>query len=265
MTKRSRTELKNIFSKGKIPGEKDFHDLIESQLNRSDDRIEGNPDGGIVIYQTQGASLIEFFKSPGEENPSWYFRRLSPGKRPGLDVGEYLLEESQLEEKPQSRLFIQDKKGVGIQTDQPGQSLEVNGGVAMESRIGTLAVGQIEADGQWWDILPQKKSDSPQSYFAYEILAHSLSPTNRSYHCICHAICIAAYPRENGWLKRSLGLHNRRGMSINNYYYSRKGHRTQFRWAGTALQPRLEIRSRRKVKNGSIHYRITGLFPEKFH
>jgi hypothetical protein len=261
MAKRSRTELKNIFSKGKIPDEKDFHDLIDSLVNLNDERLAGNPGGGLIIFEGHENTLLEFYQSPEAEGPDWYIRRENGTGELGLDIGESVLPENARQLKPKSRLFIEHGGGMGINNPRPLHTLDVSGAVAMENRVGTYTQGTVPADGQWRDILPPGKHAGPEGYFALEIMAHTVSNKESSLHAVSHAVCVGAYPRGTSGIMRLFGFNNRRGISATDYFYSKRGHRIQFRWDGTPVQPRVEIRSRRKLKEVQIEYRVTSLFP----
>jgi hypothetical protein len=261
MIKRSRTELKNIFSKGKIPEERDFHDLIESMVNLSDERLAGNPGGGIILFNGPESNLLQFYDSPEAKAPTWYFRRKNPLGHEGLDIGESIWHEGERQLLPRSRFFIRHAGGVGINTAQPHHALDVNGDVAMQNRVGTYATGTMPADGQWRNILPADKRSGPKNYFALEVVAHTLSNSGSSHHAVTHAVCIGAYPKGTRGLKRLFGINNTKGIRVTAYYYSKRGHRIQLRWAGTSVEPRLEMRSRRRLKGVEVMFQVTSLFP----
>lgn len=261
MAKRSRTELKNIFRKGKVPEERNFHDMIDSMVNQSDDGISGIVGGGLALFEGPDSSLLEFYESPEAAGPDWYIRRKNPAGVEGFDLGESVEEKSERSLRPQSRLFIRHGEGIGIDNADPAHTLDVAGAVGMENRVGTYAVGTVPADGQWRNIIPANKSSGPKGYFALEVLAHTKAKEGWKLHSITHALCVGAYPKGSRGLKRLFGIHNVRGIQANTFVYSRKRQRIQFRWAGSVVQPRLEIRSRRRIKQTEIAYRITSLFP----
>ncbi len=263
MAKRSRTELKNIFSKGKIPEEQHFHDLIESMVNLNDERLAGNPGGGLIIFEGPENALIEFYESPEAGGPEWFIRRKNGRGDAGFDIGKSVMSPSERRLTPESRLFISASGGVGIDTDQPRHSLDIHGDVAMQNRIGTYAAGTFAADGKWRNVLPKDKHSGPSNYYALEILAHTIASNTRSLHSVCHAICVSAYPSESSGLKKLLGINNRQGIRTTSHYYSRRGHRLQFRWAGTRIEPRLEVRSRRNMSHVEIQFQVTSLFPSQ--
>ncbi|MEM0995752.1 MAG: hypothetical protein AAGN35_01675 [Bacteroidota bacterium] len=261
MGKQSRTQLKNIFSKGNIPDEQDFHDLIDSMANLVDDRIEGDPGGGVTIYEGSENNLLGFYASPEADGPTWYIHRQSPVQTPGLDIGESDQDIAGRKTVPRSRLFIRTGSGIGVDEVAPKFSLDVNGTVGMKARVGTFERGTLDATGQWFNILPRENHDGPEGYFAYEVMAYTKSPRESIYHAALHAVCVGAFPRGATGLRAFFKLPNRRGITLSSYYYSKRRHRLELRWEGLPVQPRLEIRTRRPMRGVQFEYRLTNLLP----
>lgn len=261
MAKRSRTELKNIFRKGRIPGETDYHDLIDSMANLTDERMEGLPGGGLVFYEGPARTLMAFQDSPEADAPAWYIHKVNSKQERGLNIGQSIRDRRTREFLPNTRLFLHEGGGVGVDTPDPKFTLDVEGVVGMQCRVGTYASGAVLADGKWHDILPNDKTSGPSGYYALEVLAYTQSQEVGNKHSVSQAVCIGAFPKGNRGLKRLFYGNNLKGIRTTNYYYSKKRHRLQMRWMGSALQPRLELRSRRRMRGVEIAFGITSLFP----
>ena len=53
MGEKNRASLKNLFLKGKIPKEKDFHDLLDSTINKEDDGISKIKEKDLKYYRQE--------------------------------------------------------------------------------------------------------------------------------------------------------------------------------------------------------------------
>lgn len=262
MAKKNRAELKNIFSKGKIPSEGDFHDLIDSMPNFLDEGFSGIENGGLKVRKGQSNTILEVNDPTGQD---WYLRTYDEKEGVGFDIGENNVG-SENSEHPNSRIFIQKEKGIGIDNPKPVYNLDVRGSIGIESRVGTFASGSFPADGKWRNILPEEGSMARKGIYALEVVASTESSLESSFHSILHAICVGAFPGASRGLKKLFGIDNTMGIRKVVSFYSRRRHSLQIRWAGSRINSRLEIRTRRgawgKDKDVTIHYQITSLLPE---
>ena len=83
MAQKTRANLKNYFLKGNIPSEKDFHDFIDSCVNKIDDGIIKVKGEGIkILADGPNKELFNFFDNIDDLNPSWVIDVIS-------DLNEY--------------------------------------------------------------------------------------------------------------------------------------------------------------------------------
>jgi hypothetical protein len=119
MTK-NRSTLKGYFTKGAIPTEANFADLIDSMLNQDDDKIGKLPNDPLRITANgTEENLLNFYRVGDDGNPTWQIKQKPDGSsNPGLSIGDATA----------SRLFIESGTGnIGIGTTAPTAKLEVNG------------------------------------------------------------------------------------------------------------------------------------------
>lgn len=232
MSEKNRSSLINAFQKGKIPREEDFHDLIDSGLNKIDDGITRNKGEGLRLQaEGQNKELMSFYNNIRDLSPTWYINQKSEDGNDGFNIGE---------PNGGSRLFIESGGNVGIGITRPNHKLDVDGMVGMKGRIGYHAFGEVPADGKWHDVLTDLNE-----YQAFEVMA---TTGTKGAHAILHAIAVCTYGKSRG------------GITATNGYFGRSRNRLELRWTGTYFSFHLQIRSRRHYGEGVlIRYNISKL------
>jgi hypothetical protein len=121
MPTQTRTTLKGYFTKGSIPTENNFADLIDSTLIQTDDGLLTSATAPLSI-KAVGADegLINFYRVESGQKPNtttWQIKHLPVGSStPGLSIGT----------PAATRLFIDNTIGnVGIGTETPGFPLTI--------------------------------------------------------------------------------------------------------------------------------------------
>lgn len=228
----TRANLKNVFLKGKIPKDENFHDLIDSMLNKVDDGITRNKGEGIRL-QAEGpnSEVLSFYKNIRDLNPTWYINQKTEDGNTGLNIGE---------PNGGSRLFIETGGNVGIGITRPNHKLDVDGMVGMKGRVGYHAFSEVPANGQWHDILTDLNE-----YQAFEVMA---TAGTKGAHAILHAIAVCTYGKSKGGITQTSG------------YFGRSRNKLELRWTGSYFSYQLQIRSRRNYGEGVlIRYNIAKL------
>lgn len=145
---KNRSDLKSYFIKNAIPTESNFAEFIESVINQREDGLVKAPGAPLSIEASGDPSsqkkAINFYSDFAEEKPDWVLSlnpRSDPTKpetaRPGLSI-------SNAEGK--SRLFVDQATGnVGIGTTNPGNKLEVAGGI---KSTGLEVAGDLKVTGK---------------------------------------------------------------------------------------------------------------------
>ena len=233
MAQKTRANLKNYFLKGNIPSEKDFHDFIDSCVNKIDDGIIKVKGEGIkILADGPNKELFNFFDNIDDLNPSWVINQKTEDGNEGLNISE---------PNGGSRFFIEKGGNIGIGSTKPSTKLEVAGLVGMEGRIGNFSFGEIPANGEWHDVI----SDLNE-YQAFEIVA---SVGKKGAHSILHAIAVSTYGKSKSKISKTCG----------HYGWSRN--KLAVRWFGSYFSYQLQIRTKSNYGEGiMIKYNIAKLY-----
>jgi hypothetical protein len=186
MPAQGRDQLKKYFRNGNLAREEYFIDLIDSSVNKVSDQITVSDQGGLnVIASVTGRKFLSLFKSKANEQQQ---------KPPSFTVqyqedksnNESLLFSTPLANGASQSLFTIKKEStatgiagkIGVNTAQPRTELDVNGAVAMKSRVGTfndatVNYAAIKADGKWYKLVSRLKGPS-----AFEVIAAVNSKSN---------------------------------------------------------------------------------------
>lgn len=233
MTQKTRADLKNHFLKGNIPTEQDFHDFIESGINKLDDGITKNKGEGIRISADgPNRELMNFFDNIDDLNPTWVINQKSEDGNEGLNISE---------PNGGSRLFIEKGGNVGIGLTRPNNKLDVAGMVGMEGRKGNFSFGEVPADGAWHDIL----SDLNE-YQAFEVIA---TVGKKGAHSILHAIAVSTYGKSKSKINKTIG------------HYGWARNKLDIRWSGSYFSYQLQIRTKSNYGEGIlVRYNVAKLY-----
>jgi len=158
MSQKSRVILKTKFEAGRLPTEKDFGDVLDSTVNKTDDQIfvrsidDGDqparyigigsvtPESPVSIRNRSGNDqLLGLENNFGEEE--WRVE-INPGKEnKGINI------QQTGHQNADSNLFIQRGGNIGIGTKTPEARLDVNGSIHVNGQVkiidGTQAEGRI--------------------------------------------------------------------------------------------------------------------------
>lgn len=243
MAKRNRDTLKHFFSKGSLPSEDQFHDLIDSAVNQIDEGFDKSPDNGLEITpQGTHDSLISFFRNQDPEHPIWSIEY--SGNNDGL------LFNNQHNELTPLTLSADGK--VGVRTKTPKWDLDVAGVVSAQGRVGTYKEGLVPADGKWHDLTGELSGVQ-----AFEIVAGAGKRKTGKYALI-HAIALNAFnPR--GWLFNFFNL--KKPIKSRQAYYRAMSDKLKLRWRGDNKKYTLQIKSNSDYGDDiKIRYYVTRLW-----
>lgn len=232
MAEKNRASLKNSFLRGSIPREDDFHNLIDSSINKQDDGVRKEP-GFALGITADGANeeALSFFKNIEDIEPKWKISIQSDQGKEGFNIQNA---------EGKSNLFIEQSGNIGIGTQTPMNKLHVDGFVGMTGRIGYYAYGEVPADGKWHDIITNLNH-----YNAFEIM---MVTGRKGAHAITHAIAVSSYGQSRPKIKKTQG------------FFGRSRNKIDARWTGSYFDYGMQIRTRRNLGEGVfINFYVTKL------
>ena len=276
MARQTRETLKNYFRSGNLPTEEAFEDLIDSSLNMGDEGYSKTPENGVEILALgHSRSLVSFYAPSDKATVQWAlgFRRetdQAASKRRGLvfsvpsiqgtagsgasakemdgDDGACVLA---LEPPNEAR---QTTGRVGIGTDNPHETLDVNGVVRSRGRIGgyiDFETKPILADGGWHAVTPPLEGCQ-----AFEVMAGVRGKSKSGKFALLHAFALNTFNSKRGWFRR---LWPDQRIRTHEAFYENRCDRLELQWNNSvdvAGKYQLEIRSHCEYGTGSDCPRI---------
>lgn len=217
----NRQTLKNYFKKGGFASEKHFNDLIDSTINSVDDGISKTTDHGLKLSPLKKDSkLLSFFKRITQEYSNYSFN-LDNNDSEGLSINNY----------DNSTIMKFNKAGnVGVNTNNPNYSLEVNGTLGVKSQVGLFKKGSVPADGNWHNILSDLDGIS-----CFEITAQAAGKLGSGCYSVSHVIALSTFG----------GRDSKNKIKATTAYYEKYSNRLCFRWIGEMNSYGLQVKTRR--------------------
>jgi hypothetical protein len=236
MAKRNRATLRNFFTKGQIPTEEHFFDLIDSNLNIIDEGFNKSNVNGIEVSLLGDSNRVfSVYHNSSAAQPIWVCESDSK-------LNSYVF--SDRENKPVLSL-TQDQK-VGINTGTPGYELDVNGTIASTGRIGNFKKGSVPANGKWHTILDQLDGCN-----AFEIIS-GVGKHATGRYALLHAFAISTF-------------HSRNRIRVTQAHYGLFFKKIKLRWIGKQHSYGLQLKTRSNYgKDISVQYNISRLWDDPF-
>lgn len=249
----NRESLKNFFRKGQLPNEMHFAALIDSTVNKLDDGFNKTDLDGLRVSPINGKeSVMSFFENELVDHPSWQFNLKKQEAGPSLSLDTLAeVEAGKIEQRPV--IFFSGTGNVGLGTDKPRTQLEVGKTFSTHTRVGAYAIGKIDGDGKWHDIL--SGVDQPS---AFEVLARIDGKKGTGKYALTHAIAVCTYAG------------GRNKISQTRAYFGWFFRRIELRWEGGMDSFRLQARTRQHYGYANevektpfqIRFHITSLWDE---
>lgn len=202
---KDRKKLKAFFEKGKLPTAQNFHMLIDSTFNKSDDKLDIDEEDGLMIYPAKEGKLLSFFENIDDNEAKWVIKN---PKKKGIAVNEEKTEDSK-EKKP--ALFLQNGGKIGVGTNTPNQKLDVKGIVASHGRIGNYHQGEVKANGAWHNIF----STHLDGCHAYEIMASAQGKKGKGKYALIHAIAVSTFGNSRPKITKTSAYFGTRWSDLN--------------------------------------------------
>lgn len=250
MGKKNRRTLKKYFSKGAMPTEDHFRDLIDSSVNRVDEGFTRTSENGFEISLIgEHDRLLSFFRQCDDDDiPAW---SVSYDER--RDRLSFIKPDDQDHTTPPMTLATAGR--VGVNNNNPQWNLDVGGTVALQGRVGTCLAGKdvtlpddgrayIDADGKWKNITGKLRGCQ-----AFEVTA-GVGLQRSGKYALMNAVAINTF-NPTGWFFNFLNLKKR--IRYNQAYFLSRSHKIKLRWQKDEKEEGvyyLQMRTNSKIEDG---------------
>jgi len=237
MPLQNRDSLKSYFRKGQLPSEGNFHDLIDSAINKVDDGMSKTMEEGLILAPIgDSRKLLSFYKNIEDKSPVW--------KAEVNDLNSDLVLANKVGD---CVLGLSDEGKVSINKESADYALDINGAAAFKTRIGNAYKGKVPADGKWHKVI-----EGLNGCHMLEIVAGAGKKKTGKY-ALLHALGVSTYGKSKNRIKRTQA------------YYGIRANRIRLRWTGTTYDFNLEIKTRSNYgENMAICYHIQELWDDPF-
>lgn len=235
----NRASLKSVFSNGSRPNENNFGSLIDSMVNKVDDGISKNLKDGLILSPEGEESdrLVSFYEKIQDDLPEWGIELAQEGQQ-GLGITEPITAT-----ETKTRLFFEKGGNIGVNTTQPKTTLEVNGILGTNTRIGTYKISTIPADGSWHNIITDLNGCC-----AFEIMAQ-VGKEKTGKYALLHAHALSTFGKSRSKIKTTQA------------HYGWWWNKLALRWVGTTYNYSLQLRTRSNYGAGQeVKFYITKLW-----
>lgn len=240
-----RKSLNSLFSEGSRPNAENFESLIESMINKVDDRISKDIKDGLILASENDEPdiknperLLSFKRHILDSLPAWSFD-MENESREGLNLVETLSEN-----ESESRLFFKKGGNIGINTTTPRTTLEVDGVLGINTKVGTFQLATIPADGAWHDIVTDIKGCN-----GFEIVAQ-VGKEKTGRYALMQATALSTFGKSRSKIK-----------SVQAHYNCWWWNKLAMRWNGNTYNYKLQLRTRSNYgPDTTIKYHITNIW-----
>ncbi|GAA3591311.1 hypothetical protein Q4Q39_15920 [Flavivirga amylovorans] len=235
----NRQSLKTLFAAGARPKESNFSSLIDSMVNKIDDGISKNEEDGLILSPEGKESdrVISFYENVEDELPQWSVE-LDQEENKGLSIIAPVT-------KTESTTAISFQKSgfVGIGTKKPRTSLEVEGMLGADTRIGTHKIGTVRADGDWHDVVTDL-----DGCIAFEVMAQ-VGKEKAGRYALLHAHALSTFGKSHHKIRKTQA------------YYGWFWNKIDIRFTGTTYNYKLQLKTRSNYGQGqNIQFHISKLW-----
>lgn len=235
----NRQSLKAFFGQGARPKESHFAVLIDSMVNKLEDGISKTPEDGLILSSEGKTSdrVLSFYDRIDDELPQWSLE-LDKTASNGLS-----LVAPREEAAAHTAIHFQKSGNVGIGTRQPRTTVEVDGTLGVDTRIGTHKLATVPADGRWHDVLTNL-----EACVALEIVAFVGKAGTRKY-ALLHAHAMSTFGRSHHKIRKTQA------------YYGWCWNKIAIRFTRSTHQYSLQLKTRSNYGPGQkICFHITNLW-----
>ncbi len=189
----NRLSLKALFRAGARPKESNFSSFIDSMINKIDDGISKTKEDGLILSPEGKESdrVLSVFESVEDELPQWSLT-LNQEEDKGLSI---IAPVTQTEAT--NVIHFQKTGAIGIGTKKPRTTLEVDGILGTDSRVGTYKLATVPADGRWHDVLTNL-----DGCVAFEVVAQ-VGKEKAGKYALLHAHAISTFGKSHHRIRRT--------------------------------------------------------------
>ncbi|WP_303315340.1 hypothetical protein Q4Q34_15510 [Flavivirga abyssicola] len=235
----NRQSLKTLFGAGARPKESNFSSLIDSMVNKIDDGISKDEENGLILSPEGKESnrVISFYENVEDELAQWSIE-LDQEENKGLSI---VAPVTKTEET--TAISFQKSGSVGIGTKNPRTSLEVDGTLGADTRIGTHKIGTVRADGDWHDIITNL-----DGCVAFEVMAQ-VGKEKAGRYALLHAHALSTFGKSHHKIRKTQA------------HYGWFWNKIAIRFTGTTYNYKLQLKTRSNYGQGqNINFHITKLW-----
>jgi len=235
----NRQSLKTLFGAGARPKESNFSSLIDSMINKIDDGISKNAEDGLILSPEGKESdrIMSFYENVEDELPQWSIE-LGQEEKKGLSIV------TPVTKTEETRVISFQKSGeVGIGTENPRTTLEVEGILGADTRIGTYKLATVPADGEWHDIITDL-----DGCIALEVMAQ-VGKEKTGRYALLHAHALSTFGKSHHRIRKTQA------------HYGWFWNKIAIRFTGSTYNYKLQLKTRSNYGAGqNIHFHITKLW-----
>lgn len=219
-----------------MPSEEHFSDLIDSMVNLVDEGFSKSIKDGLEISSVgDSTKLISFYKTNEDENSIWAIETEKESNNLAFS-----------NEKKEKVLSLNEEGRVGIGTNNPENTLDVNGIISAQGRIGTYKTGLVPADGKWHPIIT-----GLDGCHAFEVMA-GVGKKKSGKYALMHAHALNTFNSESR-------------IYYHQAFFRILYNRIKLRWTGSMHNYTLEMKTRSNYgENISVNYSIGKLWFDPF-
>jgi len=240
----NRQSLKVLFTAGARPKESNFFSLIDSMVNKVDDGISKTEEDGLILSPEGKESnrVMSFYQNVEDDIPQWSID-LNQQDDKSLSII------APITEKEHNNVIAFQKTGkVGIGTRKPKTTLEVNGTLGTNTRVGTYKIDTVPADGQWHDIL-----FNLDGCVAFEIMAQ-VGKEKTGRHALLHAHAVSTFGKSHHRIRKTQA------------HYGWFWNKIAIRFTGSTYNYKLQLKTRSNYGDDiEIKYHITKLWDNQMN
>lgn len=235
----NRQSLKTLFAAGARPKESNFFSLIDAMLNKVDDGISKDEKNGLMLSPKgkESDKLLSFYENIEDELPQWSIE-VDQQKDKNLSIVAPI---TQTEKR--TAISFQKTGEIGIGTQKPRTTLEVEGVLGTNTRIGTYKIDTVPADGHWHDVII-----GLDGCVAFEVMAQ-VGKHKAGRYALLHAHALSTFGKSHHKIRKTQA------------HYGWFWNKIDIRFTGSTYNYKLQLRTKSNYgTEENIRFHITKLW-----